>query len=104
MSGTENGLVSFPPSTATRCLGRNGTIIAVGIYVDGFDHKIILTPQNSRRQMARCTIEIPNDSRVIIGFILELLKNSPGTREALQQELARTNSHSSPTAKEIQSR
>jgi hypothetical protein len=54
--------------------------------------------------MARCAIEIPNDSRVIIGFILELLKNSPGTREVLQQDLARTNSHSSPTAKEIQFR
>ena len=62
----------------------------VGIYVDGFDHKIILTPQHSRGQMARCTIELPNDSRVMLGLILELLKSNPGTREALQQEFAQT--------------
>jgi len=62
----------------------------VGIYVDGFDHKIILPPQHSRGQMARCTIELPNDSRVLLGLILELLKSNPGTREALQQEFAQT--------------
>jgi len=40
--------------------------------------------------MARCTIELPNDSRVLLGLILELLKSNPGTREALQQEFAQT--------------
>jgi hypothetical protein len=38
--------------------------------------------------MARCAIELPNDSRVLLGLILEILKTSPGTREALQQDLA----------------
>ena len=90
MSSSENGLVSFPPGTTTCCLGRNGIFTTVGIYVDSFDHKIILTPQHSRGQMARCTIELPNDSRVLLGLILELLKSNPGTREALQQEFAQT--------------
>ena len=88
MSAPEDGLVRFPPGATTRCLGRNGTFITTGIYVDSFDHKITLTPQNSRRDMARCAIELPNDSRVLLGLILEILKASPGTREALQQDLA----------------
>jgi hypothetical protein len=69
-------------------LGRNGTFITIGIYVDSFDHKITLTPQNSRRDMARCAIELPNDARVLLGLILEILKASPGTQEALQRDLA----------------
>ena len=88
MSAPEDGLVRFPAGTTTRSLGRNGTFITTGIYVDSFDHKITFTPQHSRRQMARCTIELPNDSRVLLGLILELLKSNPGTREALQQEFA----------------
>ena len=59
-----------------------------GIYVDSFNHIITLTPQNSRRDMARCAIELPNDARVLLGLILEILKASPGTREALHQDLA----------------
>ena len=47
--------------------------------------RITLTPQNSRRHMARCAIELPNDSCVLLGLILEILKASPATREALQQ-------------------
>jgi hypothetical protein len=38
--------------------------------------------------MVRCAIELPNDARVLLGLILEILKASPGTREALQQDLA----------------
>jgi hypothetical protein len=88
MSAPEDGLVRFPPGTTTRCLGRNGTFITTGIYVDSFNHKITLTPQNSRRDMARCAIELPNDARVLLGLILEILKASPGTQEALQRDLA----------------
>ena len=88
MSTPEDGLVRFPPGTTTRCLGRNGTFITTGIYVDSFNHIITLTPQNSRRDMARCAIELPNDSRVLLGLIFEILNASRATREALQQELA----------------
>ena len=88
MSALKSGLVRFPPGTTTRSLGRNGTFITIGIYVDSFDHKITLTPQNSRRDMARCAIELPNDSRILLGLIFEILNASPATREALQQDLA----------------
>ena len=88
MSTLKSGLVRFPPGTTTRSLGRNGTFITTGIYVDSFDHKITFTPQNSRRDMARCAIELPNDSRVLLGLIFEILNASPATREALQQDLA----------------
>jgi hypothetical protein len=60
----------------------------MGIYVDSFNHIITLTPQNSRRDMARCAIELPNDSRVLLGLIFEILNASPATREALLQDLA----------------
>jgi hypothetical protein len=60
----------------------------MGIYVDSFNHVITLTPQNSRRDMARCAIELPNDSRILLGLIFEILNASPATREALQQDLA----------------
>jgi hypothetical protein len=60
----------------------------MGIYVDSFNHIITLTPQNSRRDMARCAIELPNDSRILLGLIFEILNASPATREALQQDLA----------------
>jgi hypothetical protein len=60
----------------------------MGIYVDSFNHLITLTPQNSRRDMARCAIELPNDSRILLGLIFEILNASPATREALQQDLA----------------
>jgi len=60
----------------------------MGIYVDNFNHIITLTPQNSRRDMARCAIELPNDSRILLGLIFEILNASPATREALQQDLA----------------
>jgi len=69
-------------------MGRNGTFITMGIYVDSFNHIITLTPQNSRRDMARCAIELPNDSRILLGLIFEILNASPATREALQQDLA----------------
>jgi hypothetical protein len=88
MSALKSGLVRFPPGTTTRSLGRNGTFITTGIYVDSFNHIITLTPQNSRRDMARCAIELPNDARVLLGLILEILKANPGTREALHQDLA----------------
>ena len=88
MSPLKSGLVRFPPGTTTRSLGRNGTFITTGIYVDCFDHKITFTPQNSHGHMARCTIELPNDCRVLLGLILEILNASRATREALQQELA----------------
>jgi len=88
MSPLKSGLVRFPPGTITRSLGRNGTFITTGIYVDSFNHKITLTPQNSRRDMARCAIELPNDSRVLLGLIFEILNASPATREALLQDLA----------------
>jgi hypothetical protein len=88
MSALKSGLVRFPPGTTTRSLGRNGTFITAGIYVDSFNHIITLTPQNSRRDMARCAIELPNDSRVLLGLIFEILNASPATREALQQDLA----------------
>ena len=88
MSAPEDGLVRFPPGTTTRSLGRNGTFITTGIYVDSFNRTITLTPQNSRRDMARCAIELPNDSRVLLGLIFEILNASPATREALQQDLA----------------
>ena len=78
----------IPARHTTRCLGRNGTFATMGLYVDGFDQRITLTPQNSRRQMARCAIELPNDSCVLLGLILEILKSSPNTRDALQRELA----------------
>ncbi len=87
MSAPEDGLVRFPAGTTTRSLGRNGTFITTGVYVDRFDHKIAFTPQNSRRDMARCAIELPNDFRVLLGLILEILNASPATREALRQEL-----------------
>jgi hypothetical protein len=91
MSALKSGLVRFPPGTTTRSLGRNGTFITTGIYVDHFDHKITFTPQNSHGHMARCAIELPNDSRILLGLIFEILNASPATREALQQELtART--------------
>jgi hypothetical protein len=60
----------------------------MGIYVDSFNHIITLTPQNSRGDMARCAIELPNDSRILLGLIFEILNASPATREALQQDLA----------------
>jgi hypothetical protein len=60
----------------------------MGIYVDSFNHIITLTPQNSRRDMARCAIDLPNDPRVLLGLIGEILNASPATREALQQDLA----------------
>ena len=88
MSALKSGFVRFPPGTTTRSLGRNGTFITTGIYVDSFNHIITLTPQNSRRDMARCAIELPNDSRVLLGLIFEILNVSPATREALQQDLA----------------
>ena len=88
MSALKSGFVRFPPGTTTRSLGRNGTFITAGIYVDSFNHIITLTPQNSRRDMARCAIELPNDSRVLLGLIFEILNASPATRETLQQELA----------------
>ena len=88
MSALKSGLVRFPRGTTTRSLGRNGTFITTGIYVDSFNHIITLTPQNSRRDMARCAIELPNDSRVLLGLIFEILNASPATREALQQDLA----------------
>ena len=88
MSALKSGLVRFPPGTTTRSLGRNGTFITMGIYVDSFNHLITLTPQNSRRDMARCAIELPNDSRVLLGLIFEIPNASPATREALQQDLA----------------
>ena len=88
MSAPEDGLVRFPPGTITRSLGRNGTFITTGIYVDSFNHKITLTPQNSRRDMARCAIELPNDCRVLLELILEILNASPATRAALPQDLA----------------
>ena len=88
MSPLKSGLVRFPPGTITRSLGRNGTFITTGIYVDSFNHKITLTPQNSRRDMARCAIELPNDSRVLLGLIFEILNASPATRAALPQDLA----------------
>ena len=88
MSPLKSGLVRFPPRTITRSLGRNGTFITTGIYVDSFNHKITLTPQNSRRDMARCAIELPNDCRVLLELILEILNASPATRAALPQDLA----------------
>jgi len=88
MSALKSGFVRFPPGTTTRSLGRNGTFITAGIYVDSFNHIITLTPQNSRREMARCAIELPNDSRVLLGLIFEILNASPVTRETLQQDLA----------------
>ena len=88
MSALKSGFVRFPPGTTTRSLGRNGTFITTGIYVDSFNHIITLTPQNSRRDMARCAIELPNDSRILLGLIFEILNASPATREALQQDLA----------------
>ena len=88
MSALKSGFVRFPPGTTTRSLGRNGTFITTGIYVDSFNHVITLTPQNSRRDMARCAIELPNDSRILLGLIFEILNASPATREALQQDLA----------------
>jgi hypothetical protein len=88
MSALKSGFVRFPSGTTTRSLGRNGTFITTGIYVDSFNHIITLTPQNSRRDMARCAIELPNDARVLLGLILEILKASPGTQEALQRDLA----------------
>ena len=91
MSALKSGFVRFPPGTTTRSLGRNGTFITTGIYVDSFNHIITLTPQNSRREMARCAIELPNDPRILLGLIFEILNASRATREALQQELtART--------------
>lgn len=81
------GLVKFPPGTTTRSLGRNGTFITIGIYVDSFRQRITLTPQNSRRDAARGNIVLPNDSCVLLDFIRELLKYNPITREALKQEL-----------------
>jgi len=88
MSALKSGLVRFPPGTTTRSLGRNGTFITIGIYVDSFNHIITLTPQNSRRDMARCAIELPNDCRVLLELILEILNASPATRAALPQDLA----------------
>ena len=88
MSTLKSGLVRFPPGTTTRSLGRNGTFITAGIYVDSFNRIITFTPQKSRRDMARCAIELPNDSRVLLGLIFEILNASPATREALQQDLA----------------
>jgi hypothetical protein len=60
----------------------------MGIYVDSFNHTITFTPQNSRRDMARCAIELPNDCRVLLELILEILNASPATRAALPQDLA----------------
>ena len=88
MSPLKSGLVRFPPGTITRSLGRNGTFITTGIYVDSFDHTITFTPQNSHGHMARCAIELPNDCRVLLGLILEILNASPATRAALPQDLA----------------
>ena len=88
MSAIKSGLVRFPPGTTTRSLGRNGTFITTGIYVDSFDHRITFTPQNSHGHMARCAIALPNDSHVLLGLIFEILNASRATREALQQELA----------------
>ena len=88
MSDPAYGLVKFPRGTATRSLGRNGTFITIGIYVDSHRQRITLTPQNSRGEAARCNIDLPNDSRVLLDLTREILKNSPSTREALKQELA----------------
>lgn len=87
MSLPVSGLVTFPPGRTTRSLGRNGTFITIGIYVDSFRQRITLTPQNSRRDAARGNIVLPNDSCVLLDLIRELLNHSPNTREALKQEL-----------------
>ena len=88
MSDPAYGLVKFPPGMTTRSLGRNGTFITIGIYVDSYRQRITLTPQNSRGEAARCNIDLPNDSRALLDLIREILKNSRSTREALTQELA----------------
>ena len=87
MSVPAYGLVKFPPGTTTRSLGRNGTFITVGLYVDSFRRRITLTPQNSRGEAARGNIVLPDDSCVLLDFIREILRRSPNTREALRQEL-----------------
>ncbi len=88
MSVPAYGLVKFAPGMTTRSLGRNGTFRTIGLYVDSFRQRITLTPQNSRGEAARCNIVLPDDSRVLLDFVRELLKNSPNTREALKQELS----------------
>ncbi len=87
MNVPASGLVKFPPGTTTRCLGRNGTFITIGIYVDSFRQRITLTPQNSRHEAARGNIVLPSDPCVLLDLIRELLKHSPNTREALRPEL-----------------
>lgn len=82
------GLVKFPVGMTTRSLGRNGTFITTGIYVDSFRQRITLTPQNSRSEAARGNIVFPDDSRVLLDLIREILKHSPKTRDALKQEFA----------------
>jgi hypothetical protein len=82
------GLVQFPPGVTTRSLGRNGTFITVGIYVDSFRERITLTPRNSRGEAARGNIVLPDDSGVLLDFIREILKHSPNAREMLKHELA----------------
>lgn len=82
------GLVQFPPGVTTRSLGRNGTFITSGIYVDTFRQRITITSQNSRGEAARGNIVLPDDSRVLLDFIREILKHSPNTRKVLKQELA----------------
>lgn len=88
MSVSVCGLVQFPPGTTTWSLGRNGMFITTGIYVDTFRQRITLTPQNSRGEAARGNIVLPDDSRVLLDFIRELLKHNPNTREVLKQEFA----------------
>lgn len=87
MNVPASGLVKFPPRTTTRSLGRNGTFITIGIYVDSFRQRITLTPQNSRHDAARGNIVLPSDACVLLDLIRELLKHSPNAREALRQEL-----------------
>ncbi len=82
------GLVQFPPGVTTRSLGRNGTFITIGIYVDTFRQRITLTPQNSRGEAARGNIVLPDDPQVLLDFMREILKHSPNTREELKQELS----------------
>ncbi len=88
MSVPAFGLVKFPVGVTTRSLGRNGTFITTGIYVDSFRQRITLTPQNSRSEAARGNIVLPDDPHVLLDVMREILKHSPTIREVLKQELA----------------
>lgn len=62
------------PGVITHSLGRNGTFVTIGIYVDSYRQRITLTAQHSRGDAARGHLTLPNDPGVLRDLIRELVR------------------------------